>query len=83
MRRLREDRASDGSARYWLYGLRYTPIKWPPEKVEPHDDLAVTFGHGWDQVFRSRWRFGAEIGISGGNGFLLFATLVIAAPTSR
>jgi hypothetical protein len=82
-RRLREDRAPDGTARYWLFGLRYTPIKWPPEKTQPHDDLAVTFGHGWDQIFPSRWRVGGEIGLSGGNGFLLFATLVIAPPMFR
>ena len=82
-RRLRAERASDGIARYWLFGLRYTPIQWPPDKAQPHDDLALTFGHGWDQVLRSRWRVGAEIGVSGGAGFLLFATLVIAAPTFR
>ena len=82
-RRLRNDRASDGTARYWMFGLRYTPIKWPPDKVEPHDDLAITFGHGWDQIFPSRWRVGGEVGFSGGNGFLLFATIVIAPPGFR
>ena len=82
-RRLRDNRASDGTARYWIFGLRYTPVKWPPEKAEPHDDLAITFGHGWDQIFPSRWRVGGEVGFSGGNGFLLFATLVVAPPGFR
>jgi hypothetical protein len=82
-RRLRSERRSDGTARYWIFGLRYTPIRWPPEKEEPHDDLALTLGYGWDQVFASRWRVGTEIGVSGGNGFLLFTTIAVSMPLHR
>jgi hypothetical protein len=76
----RAGRAPDATSRYWIVGLRYMPIRWPPEKPEAayDHDLAFTAGYGWDQIFQSRRRVGAEIGFSGGRGFLVFATLVFA-----
>jgi len=84
VRRLRAARASDGTSRYLMYGLRYTPIEWPPERQgNRYNDLAFTFGHGWDQVFSNGGRFGGEVGFSGGRGFLFFATFVAAFPLHR
>ena len=84
IRRLRAPRARDGTSRYWVYGLRYTPLTWPPARTDDrYNDLAVTFGHGWDQVFSNGGRFGGEIGFSGGRGFLFFATFVAALPLHR
>ena len=77
LRRLTGSRPEDGTARYWIYGLRYTPIaRVAPRPGQYEDDVALTIGHGWDQVF-GRPRVAAEVGVSGGRGFLLFATLVV------
>jgi len=84
-RRLRAPRAEDGSSRYWIYGLRYTPIQWPASRRDAtyDNDLALTIGHGWDQTFASGLRCGAEIGFSGGNGILFFGTFVVGLPLHR
>ena len=82
---LRDDRKSDGTARYWITGLRFTPIKWPPEKEDAayDSDLAFTFGHGWDQIFKRGTRVGTEIGFSGGRGYLFFFTLNVGVSIYR
>lgn len=80
-----DQRKPDGTARYWITGLRYSPIKWPPEKGDAayDDDLAFTIGYGWDQVLRSRTRVGTEMGFSGGRGFLFFFTLNVGVSVYR
>jgi len=78
VRHMRAARTENGESRYWIYGLRYTPIQWPTSRAAASydDDFALTIGHGWDQVFDDV-RYAAEIGFSGGNGFLLFGTFVV------
>lgn len=81
-RHLRAPRTDDGVSRYWIYGLRYTPIQWPASRRDASydNDMALTIGHGWDQTFANGMRCGAELGLSGGNGFLLFGTFVVGLP---
>ena len=77
----RGSRKDDGSGRSWIVGLRHYPIS---RQGHAHSsDLALTLGHGWDQVFASGRRVAGEVGFSGGSGFLFFATIVVTFPLHR
>ena len=78
---LRGHREADGAGRYWLTGARYYPITGANAPFS--SDLAATFGHGWDQVFASGKRVAAEVGFSGGRGYLISLTIVVGTPLSR
>jgi hypothetical protein len=81
VRFLRRAREADGAGRYWLAGARYYPITGSHASFS--SDVAATFGHGWDQVFASGRRLGAEVGFSGGRGYLVFLTIVVGIPLGR
>jgi hypothetical protein len=78
IRFLRGARLADGSARYWLAGLKYlaiTKLDGAGSVVKKKADVPATFGHGWSQVFRNGARVANEIGFSGGNGFMFYASV--------
>jgi hypothetical protein len=68
----------EGRGRYWLAGLRYIDRArlFPTRDLEAVEDpdVALTVGYGWNQR-RRRLRTVQEVGFSGGEGFLVYATL--------
>jgi hypothetical protein len=81
LRLFRGSRQGDGTGRSWIAGLRYYPIT--RQGAARSSDVALTLGHGWDQVFASGRRVAGEIGFSGGSGFLFFATIAVMFPLHR
>ena len=64
--------------RYWFLGLKYFDrIKFNKlSRARSHEpDLAGTLGYGWSRQIHKKAKLATEIGISGGDGFLLYAAV--------
>jgi hypothetical protein len=78
LRFARAPRDTSTTARYWLAGLRYVPIKKSTGDAGAYhrtEDLAVLVGHGWKETFANGTRVLSEIGFAGGSGFMAYITI--------
>ncbi len=80
VRYIRTSRRTDDVARYWLAGLTYLNST----KLDGHGGvrnhkphMALSIGHGWSHSSANGTRAFNEVGFSGGDGFMLYASLGI------
>lgn len=76
----RKPRRPAGSTSYWLTGLTFlqgTKIDSAGNPIGNRTYNALTIGHGWNEVFRNGGRITGEVGFSGGEGYMLHATLAV------
>jgi hypothetical protein len=80
MRFMRGERRPDGTGRYFLAGLQLLAVeKFDQGGALASDELtsAVLLGFGFDQLFANRTRVSAEVGLSGGDGFIPYLAIGI------
>jgi hypothetical protein len=69
-----------GSTSFWSVGYARVPITWlrdePFAQSRKTAHTALLIAHGWEQAVRQR-RVAAEIGFSGGDGYLLYSTITV------
>ncbi len=78
MRYSRTSRPPDDDGRYWLAGLtclNSTKLDGQGGVVNHTPHMALSVGHGWSHVSGSGIRAFNEIGFSGGDGFMVYASL--------
>jgi hypothetical protein len=80
VRRQRGEPRAQAAERYWKFGLHYfpeddfTPEGGPAGRVH---HTAALLGLGWSHLVTSASRLDAEIGFSGGDGIMCFATVAL------
>ena len=78
IRFIRTRRRPDDVARYWLTGLTYlnsTKLDGHGGAVNHKPHTALSIGHGWSYVSDNGVRAVNEIGFSGGDGFMVYASV--------
>jgi hypothetical protein len=66
------------TARYWLAGLRYIPMRKQVGDTGGYrstQDVALLIGHGWKETFANGTRVLSEIGFAGGGGMMVYLTI--------
>ena len=77
VRFMRGTRSETGNGSYWAVGIQY----FPATKVEPNGNrrrrhyTALAVGRGWDYVSPRGFLAINEIGFSGGEGYLVYASI--------
>lgn len=77
---------SVGIDRYWFVGPEYmrgTKRDGHGNAIRSESHTAGAVGLGLSQSFRNRSRVATEIGFSGGDGFMLFASVIVQYGTRR
>lgn len=78
LRFIRRTTSADNVSRYWLGGLTYfktTKLDGQGGVVNHQPHTALSIGHGWSQAWANGTRVVNEIGFSGGDGFMVYATV--------
>lgn len=78
IRYIRTSRTADDVARYWLAGLTYlnsTKLDGRGGVLNHKPHMALSIGHGWSHLSENGTRAVNEIGFSGGDGFMVYASL--------
>jgi len=83
LRLMRTRRADDGRARAWLVGLFHVPVHPSRSAARRRDEVMLTIGRAWDQVYRNGARLSGEVGFRGGVGYMVYATVSVQAGTRR
>jgi hypothetical protein len=76
--RFRRADQEDAMGRYWLVGLMFMSITKLDGQGGVRDKkpyAALSIGHGWNQAFPNGTRAVSELGFSGGEGFMVYATI--------
>jgi hypothetical protein len=76
-------RASDDrTASYWFVGPQLIRGRhFKPAESTSHS--ALTIGHGWSQLSGRHLRVAGEIGFSGGDGYMVFGSVVVQAASVK